>query len=43
MEQRLFDDFKKPEPKAWQNQIIKELKGKPIEELNWKIAGVEGK
>lgn len=43
MEQRLFDDFKKPEPKAWQNQIIKELKGKSIEELNWKIAGVEGK
>tara|TARA_R110001592_G_scaffold131834_5_gene345973 strand:- start:2127 stop:3263 length:1137 start_codon:yes stop_codon:yes gene_type:complete len=43
MEQRLFDDFKKPESKAWQNQIIKELKGKPIEELNWKIAGVEGK
>ena len=43
MEQRLFDDFKKPEPKAWQNQIIKELKGKSIEELNWKIGGVEGK
>lgn len=43
MEQRLFDDFRKPEANDWQNQIIKELKGKPIEELNWKIAGVEGK
>ncbi|WP_323755332.1 methylmalonyl-CoA mutase family protein [Roseivirga sp.] len=43
MEQRLFDDFKKPASTAWQNQIIKELKGKPIEELNWEIAGAEGK
>lgn len=43
MEQRLFDDFKKPEPNDWKNQIIEELKGKPIESLNWKIAGVDGK
>ncbi|MGW8121634.1 methylmalonyl-CoA mutase family protein [Roseivirga echinicomitans] len=43
MEQRLFDDFKKPAFDDWQNQIIEELKGKPIEKLNWKIAGVEGK
>ena len=43
MEERLFDDFKAPKPADWRDHIISELKGKPIEELNWSVGGIEGK
>ena len=33
----LFKDFKKSSKKDWLTKVEKDLKGKPIENLNWKI------
>ena len=33
----LFKDFKKSSKKDWLAKVGKDLKGKPIENLNWKI------
>lgn len=42
MEERLFKDFAGVSRDEWQNKIIADLRGKPIEGLNWEVAGLTG-
>lgn len=37
MEKNLFKDFEKVSAKKWEQKIISDLKGKPIDSLNWEL------
>lgn len=43
MRNGLFDDFQPQSAESWTEQLIKDLRGEPIDSLLWKTHGVSGK
>ena len=37
----LFNDFDKVTKAQWLEKVTKDLKGKPLESLNWSVEGIE--
>lgn len=42
MKEKLFEDFARVSRDEWQNKIVTDLKGKPLDALNWEVSGLSG-